>query len=86
MNDASLALIKIRCCREKNEVIIFIEILSVCSLYESVSALFVYFVLSIPHVREIIWYLFFSVYLISLSIYPQDPSMLPQMDRFHSFL
>ena len=34
---------------------------------------------------EIIWYLSFSAYLISLSRCPQDPSLLLQMERFPSF-
>ena len=41
---------------------------SVSCIYESVSILFVYFVHQIPHIREIIWYLSFSDWLVSLSI------------------
>ena len=49
----------------------------------SVSVSFVFY---IPYIGEIIWYLSLFVWLISLSIIPQDLAMLLQMARFLSFL
>ena len=61
--------------------------LPVCSLYLWVCFCFVLFVLffKIPQKSEIIWYLSFSVWLISLSIIPFRSIVFLQMVRFHSF-
>ena len=40
----------------------------------------------VPHMTEIIWFLAFSVWLISVSIYFQGPSILWQMAVVHPFL
>ena len=45
-----------------------------------------YFVHLIPHISEIIWYLSFSAWFISLNISTPDPSMLLQKVRFPSFI
>ena len=49
------------------------------------SILLFFVVLHIPLISEIIWYIFFSVWLISLSIIPSGSSMFSKMARFHYF-
>ena len=46
---------------------------------------FCLFAFKIPHIHEIIQYLSFSVWIVSLSIIPSGPFILPQMVRFHPF-